>query len=92
LTDPEDVAWMEERLNRQPWRCFEQRLALQNEEAFGAVPQYQIIASSPLPVRNPAAIEEARVAGRLWEINGGHDLMITRPEALAAALREVAAS
>jgi pimeloyl-ACP methyl ester carboxylesterase len=92
VTDPDDMAWMQERLSWQPWKCFEEPLKLENQEAFQAVPQYQIIATSPLPVRNPAAIDEARLAGRLWEIDGGHDLMIIRPDAVAAALSEVAAS
>ena len=33
----------------------------------------------------------ARAAGRLWEIDTGHDLMITEPDAVTAALLEIAA-
>jgi hypothetical protein len=29
---------------------------------------------------------EARAEGRLWDIDTGHDLMITEPEAVAEAL------
>jgi hypothetical protein len=34
---------------------------------------------------------KAREEGRLWDIDTGHDLMITEPEAVANALIEVAA-
>jgi hypothetical protein len=35
---------------------------------------------------------KARAAGRLWDIDTGHDLMITEPRAVADALLEVAAA
>ena len=35
-------------------------------------------------------MERARAAGRLWEIDTGHDLMITEPRAVADALLQVA--
>jgi hypothetical protein len=34
----------------------------------------------------------AKDEGRLWDIDTGHDLMITEPEATAQALLEVAAA
>jgi hypothetical protein len=34
----------------------------------------------------------ARAAGRLWDIDTGHDLMITEPRAVADALLEIAAA
>ena len=34
---------------------------------------------------------KARAEGRLWDIDTGHDLMITEPEAVTAALLEIAA-
>jgi len=37
-------------------------------------------------------MEKARVEGRLWDIDTGHDLMITEPQAVADALVEVADS
>ena len=36
-------------------------------------------------------MEQAAAPGRLWEIDTGHDLMITEPQAVAAALLQVAA-
>ena len=35
---------------------------------------------------------EARAAGRLWDIDTGHDLMITEPQKVADALLEIAAT
>jgi hypothetical protein len=35
-------------------------------------------------------MEAARAAGRLWDIDTGHDLMITEPEAVAALLLKAA--
>ena len=91
VTDPDDVAWMADRLTGHPWKCFEQPLDLTNEAALWAIPQYHIVCSSTLPTRDPALMEQARAAGRLWEIDTGHDLMITEPVAVADALLQVAA-
>jgi hypothetical protein len=35
---------------------------------------------------------KARAAGRLWDIDTGHDLIITEPQAVADALLEIAAA
>jgi hypothetical protein len=45
-----------------------------------------------MAIRDPALIDEARAGGRLWDIDTGHDLMITGPRAVADALLEVAAA
>jgi pimeloyl-ACP methyl ester carboxylesterase len=92
VTDPDDIAWMDERLTPHPWRCFEQALRLTNEAALGAIPQSHIVCTSTLATRDPARIEAARAAGRLWDIDTGHDLMITEPEAVGALLQKVAAA
>ncbi|MBL7498032.1 alpha/beta hydrolase [Frankia sp. CNm7] len=92
VTDPEDIAWMAERLTPHPWRCFEQPLTLTNEAALWAIPQYHIVCTSTLATRDPELMAKARAAGRLWDIDTGHDLMITEPKAVADALAEVATS
>ena len=91
VTDEEDLAWMAERLTGHPWQCFEQRLQLTNEDAFRSIPQYHVVCTSTLATRDSQLMAEARAAGRLWDIDTGHDLMITEPEAVADALLEVAA-
>jgi pimeloyl-ACP methyl ester carboxylesterase len=92
VTDPDDVAWMADRLTGHPWRCFEQPLVLRNEAALWAIPQYHVVCTSTLPTRDRDLMERARAAGRLWSIDTGHDLMITEPEAVADALLAVAGS
>jgi hypothetical protein len=91
VTDPADLAWMDERLTAHPWKCFEQKLELRDAAAYAKIPQYHISCASTLPTRDPGLIEEARAAGRLWVIDTGHDLMITEPRQVADALAAVAA-
>jgi pimeloyl-ACP methyl ester carboxylesterase len=89
VTDPDDLAWMADRLTGHPWTCFEQRLELTNEAALWAIPQYHIVCTSTLATRDKALMERARSEGRLWDIDTGHDLMITEPEKTAEALLQV---
>jgi pimeloyl-ACP methyl ester carboxylesterase len=92
VTDPDDVAWMADRLTSHPWRCFEQPLELTDEATLWAIPRYQIVCTSTLATRDPELMDEYRSAGRLWDIDTGHDLMITEPQAVVDALVEIAAS
>jgi pimeloyl-ACP methyl ester carboxylesterase len=89
VTDPDDVAWMADRLTGHPWKCFEQPLDLTNEEALWAIPQYHIVCTATLATRDAALMERARAEHRLWDIDTGHDLMITEPDAVAGALLQV---
>jgi len=92
VTDPEDLAWMAERLTGHPWRCFEQPLELHDEAALWAIPQYHIVCTSTLETRDADLMAAARARGRLWDIDTGHDLMITEPDAVTDALMKVAVS
>jgi pimeloyl-ACP methyl ester carboxylesterase len=91
VTDPDDQAWMDDRLTAHPWKCFEQRLDLRNEDALWAIPQYHIVCTSTLATRARALVDGARAQGRLWEIDTGHDLMVTEPEFVADTLETIAA-
>jgi pimeloyl-ACP methyl ester carboxylesterase len=91
VTDPDDLAWMAERLTGHPWRCFEQPLMLSNEDALWAIPQFHIVCTSTIPTRDRALMERAREEGRLFDIDTGHDLMITEPQFVADTLCEIAA-
>jgi len=82
---------MQQRLTPHPRKCFEQKLELTNETALWAIPQYHIVCTATLATRKSELMAKARAAGRLWDIDTGHDLMITEPQAVAAALLEVAA-
>lgn len=90
VTDPDDIAWMEERLTPHPWKCFEQPLRLTNEAALWEIPQTHIVCTSTLRGRPPERMERARAAGRVWDIDTGHDLMISEPEPVAEMLMRVA--
>jgi pimeloyl-ACP methyl ester carboxylesterase len=90
VTDPDDLAWMAERLTPHPWQCFEQKLRLTNADATAGIPRYHIVCTSTLATRDRTIIEDARATGRLWDIDTGHDLMITEPQATADALLQVA--
>ena len=92
VTDPDDIAWMQQRLTPHPWRCFEQKLELTNEQALWSIPRYHIVCTSTLATRDPKLIEAARAEDRLWDIDTGHDLMISEPQTVANALLEVASS
>jgi len=92
VEDPDDLAWMAERLTPHPWQCFEQPLDLQHEDALWAIPQYHIVCTSTLATRDPEMMATARAEGRLWDLDTGHDLMITEPGATTQALLEVAAA
>jgi pimeloyl-ACP methyl ester carboxylesterase len=89
VTDPDDLRWMDERLTGHPWRCFEQPLVLRNEDALRALPQFHIVCSSTLLTRDRELMGRARAEGRLWEIDTGHDLMITEPGKVTSALLEI---
>ena len=91
VTDPADLKWMDERLTGHPWRCFEDKLTLADEDAVWALPQFHIVCDANLLSRDPGIIEPARAEGRLWTIDTGHDLMITEPAFVADALMEIAA-
>jgi pimeloyl-ACP methyl ester carboxylesterase len=90
VDDPGDQAWMDERFTGHPWACFEQPLRLTSEDALAAIPQYHIVCTSTLGGRDPEMIRLAQAEGRLWTVDTGHDLMITEPEFVADALREIA--
>jgi pimeloyl-ACP methyl ester carboxylesterase len=90
VTDPADLAWMADRLTPHPWVCFSQPLELKNEEALWAIAQYHIVCTSTLATRDATLMARAKDEGRLWDIDTGHDLMITEPELTADALLQVA--
>jgi pimeloyl-ACP methyl ester carboxylesterase len=90
IDDPEDRAWADARLTGHPWKCFEQKLRLSDEKGFSAIPQFHIVCESTIATRDPEMIENARSEGRLWQIDTGHDLMITEPQFVADALCAIA--
>jgi hypothetical protein len=91
VTDPDDLAWMDDRLSAHPWATFEQKLVLTDEDRLWAIPRYSIVCTETLATRGRALMATYRDAGRLWDIDTGHDLMITEPQAVTEALLAIAA-
>jgi pimeloyl-ACP methyl ester carboxylesterase len=90
VTDPADAVWLVDKLTPHPWKCFAQPLHLTNEAALWKIPQTHIVCTSTLATRDRARIERLS-NGRLWDIDTGHNLMITEPRRVADALLRVAA-
>ncbi len=91
VTDPDDLAWVDARLAAHPWACFEQPLVLTNPAGLAAVPAFHIVCTSTLATRDPGLIKDARDHGRLWDIDTGHDLMLTEPDRVTEVLHDIAA-
>jgi pimeloyl-ACP methyl ester carboxylesterase len=91
ITDPAQIAWAKTRLSPQPWKTFEQKLRLTNEAAMRAIPESHIICTITKPGRDMALLQQ-RSHGRVWDIDTGHDLMITEPEWVVDKLKLVAAA
>jgi pimeloyl-ACP methyl ester carboxylesterase len=90
VTDTDDIAWLSSKLTPHPYKCFDQQLRLENEAELWEIPQTHIVCTNTIPHRDPALLAKARANGRLWDIDTGHDLMITEPEAVATFLLRTA--
>ena len=89
VTRPGDVAWVSRHLTKQPYRTLTQPVALDlNNAAVKALPKTYVHCTSP----STGSFEQ--FAGRLrndpawqfFEVQTGHDAMITEPEALSRIL------
>lgn len=85
VTDPQQIEWMKPKLTPHPWKCFEQKLVLNNESVMREIPETHIVCTETLPFRDAEALR-ARSEGRLWDVSTGHDLMISEPAAVAELL------
>ena len=90
IHDPALAAWTNARLTPQPWACFAQKLVLRNEAAMRAIPESHLICTPTIPGRDMALLRE-KSQGRVWDIDTGHDLMITEPGWVAERLEDIAA-
>ncbi len=89
VTDPDKIEWMKGKLTPHPWKCFEQKLVLENEAAMRAIPQTHIVCTDTLPTRDVETIKQVS-EGRLWDVDTGHDLMISEPDTVAELLLRLA--
>ena len=86
VTEAADRAWLEPKLTPHPWRSFNQKLLLKDEEAVLALPRTNINCTSKLKHLSPEQLGRAMSADRVLEIDTGHDLMVTQPHAVANML------
>jgi pimeloyl-ACP methyl ester carboxylesterase len=86
VTNPADLAWMERKLTPHPWQTFEQPLTMRRPAQVRNIPRTIINCPSTLRKRSAAALARYFDADRVWEIDTGHDVMITEPKALAEML------
>jgi pimeloyl-ACP methyl ester carboxylesterase len=89
VTDPADVAWLRGMLSDQPVRCLQQPVRLDNPAA-AKVPRTHIHCVGPGPegtTRRPVpAIQPNGSPAQVWELETGHDCMITMPVELSELL------
>lgn len=90
IHDPELADWTNARLTPQPWACFSQKLVLRNEAAMRAIPESHLICTETAATRDMDKLR-ANSDGRVWDIDTGHDLMLTEPQWVADRLEEIAA-
>lgn len=90
LRKPKDVEWAREHLTPHPWNCFTEPLDLEDDAGMRAIPRASIDCLESGTRRDSVMNARAKEADRCWEIDTGHDLMITEPRKLAGILLEIA--
>jgi pimeloyl-ACP methyl ester carboxylesterase len=91
ITDPDDAAFTEARLTPHPWACFAQPLRLTNGDAAFRLPRINVNCTPSLASSPPEAKARQLDGDRNYEIDTGHDLMITEARRVADILLEIAA-
>jgi hypothetical protein len=91
VTDPDDASWTDSKLTPHPWKTFDQPLRLMNGDAASQVRRSNINCSQSLRSAESQGNHAQTEGHRNYEIDTGHDLMITEPGAVADMLFEIAA-
>ena len=91
ITDADDAAWAEARLTPHPWACFDQPLELRGGDASRSMFRTNINCTAALQGSSPEARARQLDGDLNYEIDTGHDLMITEPRKVADMLLEIAA-
>jgi pimeloyl-ACP methyl ester carboxylesterase len=82
--------WARARLTPHPWRSFTDRLSLVHPGALQSLPRTVINCTHTLTLRTEETRQRWLTGDNVWEIDTGHDLMLTEPEAVAAMLARLA--
>ncbi|MEV4172536.1 alpha/beta hydrolase [Nonomuraea sp. NPDC049709] len=92
VTDPADAAWLRTLLSDQPVRCLQQPVRLDNPAA-NTIPRTHIHCVAGVPegiTRRPVPpIQPNGSPAQVWELETGHDCMITMPVELSDLLRKL---
>jgi len=91
LVEPADIAWALSLLTPHPMKCFLERLDPAIDTVVDTIPRTSIDCVETLARRGPEIVRRAKAADRCFEIDTGHDLMITKPREVAQMLLEIAA-
>ncbi len=89
LSDPADRDWALPRLAPHPWACYTQKLRLDHEAEVRRLPRTSINCTPTLKIRPRELIHRALEADHVFEIDTGHDLMVTEPRKVADMLIDV---
>lgn len=92
VTDPDDVAALRRKMAPHPWKAFEERLRFLNGDAALRIPRTNINCTASLLGSSDTDRARQLAGHRNFEIDTGHDLMITEPQRVADILMEVAAA
>lgn len=90
VTGAADWEWMRPRLSPHPWKAFADPLRLSNEGAVDAIPRTIVNCPGTLARRSANVLPRYADAPRVWEVDTGHDLMITEPARTAELLLRLA--
>ncbi len=92
VTKAEDIAWMKGKLTPHPWKTFDTPLRLSNEAAVLKIPSTDITRPAPTANLPPDVATPSKRKEGAWEINTGHDMMVTAPQAVTEILLKIAAT
>jgi hypothetical protein len=89
---PHDVAILRAKMTPHPWKAFDERLHFINGDAALRIPRTNI--NCVASIRHSSAADRAKQLDghRNFEIDTGHDLMMTEPRKVADMLLEVAST
>lgn len=86
LADSKYASWASQRLTPHPWRTFTDPLNLDQPDRVDRIARTVINCSHTLASR-PSEMRDRWLTGeRVWEIDTGHDLMLTEPQTVADML------
>jgi pimeloyl-ACP methyl ester carboxylesterase len=91
LIEDADIAWAQPKLGPHPWRSLVQPLRLNDQAAVERLPRTIVNCTGRVETQTGAWRERLLRGDRVWEIDTGHDLMISEPAALAEMLLRLAA-